>query len=67
MEKEKQPVQIFKCSCEGNKYLLAGRPYTNPNLKEKRMVGELVAMGCTVLIIDITEFRKDNWEYCPEH
>jgi len=58
------PVRIFKCTCEGNKFILAGEPNSNPTLAEKREYGELIALGCTVLTIDIEEFRKDNWTYC---
>lgn len=33
-----QPVRIFKCPCEGNKFKLAGIPNDNPTLKEKKRI-----------------------------
>jgi len=62
-----EPVQVFKCPCEGKKYKMAGEPNNNPTLKEKREIGELIAIGCTVLIIPIEQFRKEKWEWCPKH
>lgn len=62
-----EPVQIFKCPCEGNKYKMAGKPNDKPTLKEKREMGELIAVGCTVLTIPIEQFREENWEWCPKH
>jgi len=63
----KEPVQIFKCPCEGNRFLLAGEPNNKPTLKEKREMGELIAIGCTVLTIPIEQFRSEKWEYCGKH
>ena len=62
-----QPVRIFKCPCEGNKYKLAGMPNNKPTLKEKREYGEFIAAGCTVLIIPIKQFRQEKLEWCDKH
>ncbi len=51
-----KPVRIFKCTCKGNKYQLAGIPNENPTLKEKREYGEYIAMGCQVLTIPLKQF-----------
>lgn len=63
----KEPVRIFKCPCEGNKFKLAGQPNDNPTLKEKREMGELIAVGCSVITISIEQFREEKWEWCPMH
>jgi hypothetical protein len=62
-----EPVRIFKCPCEGNKFKLAGEPNDKPTLKEKREMGELIAAGCTVLTIPIEQFRAEKWEWCEKH
>jgi hypothetical protein len=41
-----QPVRIFKCPCEGNKYKLAGQPNEKPTLKEKREYGKCIYPNC---------------------
>ena len=46
---------------------MAGKPNDKPTLKEKREMGELIAVGCTVLTIPIEQFREENWEWCPKH
>lgn len=63
----KEPVRIFKCTCEGNKFMLAGQPNDKPTLREKREYGELISKGCEVLTITIEQFWKENWEYCTNH
>lgn len=60
-------VRVFKCTCQGNKYKLAGRPNDNPTLKEKREIGELIAAGCTVVNVPLSEFIAQKWEYCEKH
>ena len=62
-----QPVRIFKCPCEGHKFVLAGRPNSNPSLKEKREYGTYIAAGCTVITIDVKQFKEENWTYCEKH
>lgn len=62
-----EPVRIFKCPCEGNKYKLAGMPNDNPTQKQKIEYGEYIAAGCTVIIIPIEQFRKEKWEWCEKH
>lgn len=37
-----EPIVIFKCPCEGNKYKFAGEPNDKPTLKEKREYSELI-------------------------
>jgi hypothetical protein len=67
INKMEQPVRIFKCPCEGNKFKLAGKPNDKPTLKEKREYGEYIAVGCTVVTIPVKQFREENWEWCPKH
>ncbi len=62
-----QPVRIFKCTCGGNKFILAGAPNDNPTLKEKREYGEYIAAGCSVITIPVEQFISENWKYCGEH
>ena len=62
-----EPIVIFKCPCEGNKYKFAGEPNDKPTLKEKREYGELIAAGCTVITKPIEQFRSEKWEWCPKH
>jgi hypothetical protein len=62
-----QPVRIFKCPCEGNKYKLAGKPNDKPTLEEKIEYGEYIAVGCTVVIIPVEQFRAEKWEWCEKH
>ena len=64
---EQQPVRIFKCPCEGNKYKLVGKPNNKPTLKEKREYGEYIAVGCTVLTIPVEQFRTEKWKWCEKH
>lgn len=59
-------ITVFKCPCEGFKYKLAGNRY-NPTLKEKREMGELISIGCTVLKIPISQFREEKWTWCSKH
>lgn len=63
----KNPIIIFKCPCNGNKFKLAGRPNPNPTLKEKKEYGEYIAVGCTVLTIPVEQFREEKWEWCEKH
>ena len=65
--KNNRLVRVFKCQCEGNKFILAGAPNDNPTLKEKREYGELIAMGCVVLNIPIEQYKNEKWEYCTNH
>jgi len=60
-------VRIFKCTCDGKKFILAGEPNNNPTLKEKREYAEYISAGCTVLTIPIEQFREENWQWCPNH
>ena len=61
-----EPVQIFKCPCDKKyKYKLAGKSNKNPTLAEKRELGELISLGCSVLTISIEQFRSEKWTYCP--
>lgn len=62
-----ETVRVFKCPCEGNKYKLAGRPNDSPTLKEKREIGELIAVGCSVIYMTIDEFRQQKWQWCEKH
>lgn len=62
-----EPVRVFKCPCEGNKFIFAGRPKENPSKKEKIEYGEYIAMGCEVITIGIDQFRKEEWKYCGNH
>lgn len=62
-----EPVRIFKCTCEGNNYILAGKPNDKPTLKQKREYGELIAMGCEVITIPVVQFRAEKWKYCGKH
>ena len=62
-----EPVTVFKCPCEGNKFKLAGRLNDKPTIKEKREIGELISIGCTVMVIPIEQFREEKWEWCPKH
>ncbi len=61
------PVRIFKCSCEGFKFKLAGKPNDKPTLKEKREYGEFIAAGCTVITIPLSQWQEEPWEWCPKH
>lgn len=63
----KQPVRIFKCPCEGNKYKLAGVPNDKPTFKEKAEYGDYIASGCTVLTIPLEQFKADKWVWCEKH
>ena len=62
-----KPVRIFKCPCEGNKFILAGMPNDKPTLKEKREYGEYIAIGCSVITIPLKQFQDKDWEYCDKH
>jgi len=61
------PITVFKCPCDGKKFLLAGKPNDKPTLKEKREHGELIALGCSVLTMSIDQFRREKWQYCVDH
>jgi hypothetical protein len=61
------PVIIFKCPCEGNKYKLAGMPNNNLSSKDKKEYGELIAIGCNVITIPLEQYKKENWTWCPLH
>lgn len=63
----KEPVQIFKCPCEGHKYKMAGKPNENPTHQEKMDIAALITAGCTVQVIPIEQFREEKWQYCPKH
>ena len=63
----KQPVRIFKCPCEGNKFKLAGMPNDKPTLKEKREYGEYIAAECSVITIPLEQFRAEKWKWCDKH
>ena len=52
-----QPVRIFKCPCEGNKYKLVGIEDKNPNKEEKQQYGEYIAAGCTIVTIPLKQFQ----------
>jgi hypothetical protein len=62
-----EPIRIFKCPCEGNKFILAGQPNENPSLKQNREYGEYLSMGCSVITIPIEQFRSEGWMYCGNH
>jgi Rieske Fe-S protein len=62
-----EPVRIFKCPCLGNKYKLAGEPNDNPTNQERKEYADYITAGCTVVIMSIEQFRKENWQWCPLH
>lgn len=60
-------VRVFKCPCDGHKFMLAGEPNGNPTLEEKIEYAEYIASGCTVLIMPIEQFRDEEWKWCSKH
>ena len=67
MTSESEPIRVFKCPCEGEKYILAGQPNDKPTLAEKMQYIEYISIGCDVINMTITEFRKGKWQYCGKH
>ena len=57
-------IRVFKCQCDGNKFKMAGMPNTSPTLAEKREIGELISLGCTVVNMDVEAFHSEGWDYC---
>ena len=57
-------VRVFKCECDGNKFKKAGMPSETPTLAEKREIGSLISLGCTVLNMTVDEFHLGGWDYC---
>jgi len=64
---DNRPVRVFVCPCGGNNIMMAGQPKDNPTLKERREIGELITMGCTIMNITIKEFRKIDFTFCDKH
>lgn len=67
MSEDSEIIRVFKCPCEGEKYILAGEPNDKPALSEKLEYAHYISMGCDVLNMTISEFRKGNWQYCGKH
>ena len=43
---------------------MAGMPSETPTLAEKREIGEMISLGCTVLNMTVDEFHLGGWDYC---